>query len=572
MNDSTAVHTVTALKRWSCMEKQLPSIERIRNIHVYDFDNTLFASPLPNRQLWNSSTIGSLQAQEFLHNGGWWHNPHILAATGQGVEAEERQAWKGYWNEKIVELCDLSAADEDTLTIMLTGRGEDKFAELLTRMVTAKKLDFDMLCLKPAVGPSGEMFASTLAYKQALLRDIVYTYRNAVEIRIYEDRPKHTKAFRDFFTDFNRSLSSSHTVSPVPRNPIRCEVIQVTEQEASMDPVAEAACVQEMINTHNAAILAGSAPANCIPYKLKRTVFFTGYMLTPPDIETMKRKYAKLPPNVPEHEVRFLANNILISPRPAPHYIMDKIGGLGAKVRWRVTGTGTFQNRVWAARVTPIDPNVRVVTENSPAYIVIATRREAKPIEATKISHWNTLPATEPGMEFETTVGEKVLLRIEEEFLDEDAYEASFAPSGKFGRKHPREEEFPPLGGARGDGGMRGGRQGFRGGWNGQGRDEGRGPNGGRGEGGWVAGRGGHSGAGSLAPRGGGGGGNRGGRGAGENGRRDRHFRDRDSGGGGRGGGQGGRGRGPRNQYRSLDDSVSQTQGAGYGDAGGMQY
>ena len=35
-----AVHTTTALKRWSCADKQLPAVERIKSIHIYDFDNT----------------------------------------------------------------------------------------------------------------------------------------------------------------------------------------------------------------------------------------------------------------------------------------------------------------------------------------------------------------------------------------------------------------------------------------------------------------------------------------------------------------------------------------------------
>lgn len=39
-NGKPAYHTVTALKRWSCDDKDLPSANEIRAIHVYDFDNT----------------------------------------------------------------------------------------------------------------------------------------------------------------------------------------------------------------------------------------------------------------------------------------------------------------------------------------------------------------------------------------------------------------------------------------------------------------------------------------------------------------------------------------------------
>jgi hypothetical protein len=37
---SGPVRTVTALKRWSCSDSQLPPVDAIRAVHVYDFDNT----------------------------------------------------------------------------------------------------------------------------------------------------------------------------------------------------------------------------------------------------------------------------------------------------------------------------------------------------------------------------------------------------------------------------------------------------------------------------------------------------------------------------------------------------
>ena len=79
---------------------------------------------------------------------------------------------------------------KDALTILLTGRGELNFSDLIKRMVSSKKLDFDMICLKQKVGPVGQRFPSTMNYKQELLKEIMATYRDAEEIRIYEDRPK----------------------------------------------------------------------------------------------------------------------------------------------------------------------------------------------------------------------------------------------------------------------------------------------------------------------------------------------------------------------------------------------
>ncbi len=38
-------HTVTAMARWSILNKQLPAVEKIKAIHIYDFDNTRKKDP-----------------------------------------------------------------------------------------------------------------------------------------------------------------------------------------------------------------------------------------------------------------------------------------------------------------------------------------------------------------------------------------------------------------------------------------------------------------------------------------------------------------------------------------------
>ena len=82
----------------------------------------------------------------------------------------------------------LSMAQNDALTVLLTGRGEKNFADLISRMVASKKLDFDLICLKPRAGPTNQQFRSTMIFKQTLLKDLIHTYKDADEIRVYEDR------------------------------------------------------------------------------------------------------------------------------------------------------------------------------------------------------------------------------------------------------------------------------------------------------------------------------------------------------------------------------------------------
>lgn len=40
MVGTATMNTTTALKRWSCVEKALPSPSETKYLHIYDFDNT----------------------------------------------------------------------------------------------------------------------------------------------------------------------------------------------------------------------------------------------------------------------------------------------------------------------------------------------------------------------------------------------------------------------------------------------------------------------------------------------------------------------------------------------------
>src|SRR5208282_5803933 len=126
-----------------------PIITRLPSLTLF----LVFNSPLPNPKLWNGPTIGFLQTQDTFANGGWWHDSRMLAATGEGVQKEEPRAWEGWWNEQIVQLIKLSVDQKDALSVLLTGRSEDGFSELIKRMIRSRGMDFDMIVLKPKAGP-----------------------------------------------------------------------------------------------------------------------------------------------------------------------------------------------------------------------------------------------------------------------------------------------------------------------------------------------------------------------------------------------------------------------------------
>lgn len=300
-------------------------------------------------------------------------------------------------------------------------------------MVRSKGLDFDMVGLKPAAGPSNQKFGSTMLFKQEFLTSLVETYKKAEEIRIYEDRPRHTKGFRDFFTDYNKRQNGigGHPT----RGPITAEVVQVADGSTVLDPVQEVAEVQRIINDHNAAATGARGRKRL---QIKKTVFYTGYLINETDSQRLLT-LAQLPPNMPESELKFHANNVLITPRPCNNSILEKVGGMGSKTTWEVTGTAVFENRIWAAQVRPVPETKKYYTENPVPIVVLALRKGAKPIDAGKIQNWQPVPK-EKQIKFDSIVGEKVILRIEDEDPQEGEYESLF-PNKSFKRKHAQDDE-----------------------------------------------------------------------------------------------------------------------------------
>ncbi|KAL4926892.1 rRNA 2'-O-methyltransferase fibrillarin-like protein [Aspergillus undulatus] len=560
--DQTTSRTITGLRRWSIINRDLPreafwvssfhrqtlcanhlsailAASQPKAIHVYDFDNTLFLSPLPNPQLWNGPSIGFLQAYESFANGGWWHDSNLLAATGDGLEKEEPRAWKGWWNERIVQLVELSMKQKDAVTVLLTGRGEANFSDIIKRIVESRNLEFDLICLKPEVGPNGQRFPSTMDFKQNFLSDIIFTYDQAEEIRVYEDRPKHVKGFRDFFEALNRNFQSSDV--PGSRRPITAEVIQVYEGSKYLSPVIEAAEVQRMINSHNVATRNPALNPTKSPYGrlgIKRTTYFTGYLIPNSDSERLiKQLLSPLLPHglADSNDLKYMANSILIAPRPASRQILDKVGGIGKKLNWVVTGTGVFENRAWAARLQPVPNTERYHTENRVPYVVLAIRKGARPIDASKIHNWHPVPH-DKALNIESVVGEKVVLRIEEDGQGDS--EAQFMNRSSK-RRHQQERDddilYPDQSNPDGPQGRQHNYHQRGGGNNRHAHDDGH-------------------------RRGGGGGGYRGrGRGGGARGRGNYAGSHR---GGGRGRGRG-RDAGPPG-YRSLDDHSAHEGGGGY--------
>lgn len=224
------------------------------------------------------------------------------------------------------------------------------------------------------------------------------------------------QAFRDFFEEMNTHFQSSQ--APPTRKPINAEVIQVTEEVAYLDPVTETAEIQRMINSHNLAChnpsLGRNRPSSG-PMRIRKTVIYTGYLISQRDSARIINETLNpiLPNGLAEsNDLKYMANNILIAPRPASKSVMDQAGGMGRKLRWQITGTGVYANRVFAARVEPVPRGEKYHSENPIPLIVLAVRKGARPVEASKIQNWQPVPPN-MALTFDTVIGEKAILRID---------------------------------------------------------------------------------------------------------------------------------------------------------------
>lgn len=395
------------IETWAIPEStgqlEAPGPDKIRNIHIYDFDNTLFRTPLPNPELLSTSAIGVLESLNGLHGGGWWADSRFLLGTGNGYEEEKKVAWKGWWNERVVELAKMSWEDPDSLCILLSGRKSASFADCISSVVEAKGLKFNALILRREdKSGAGE---STLQFKNKIIVDLLKYYDQANSITIYEDRPKQANGFR-------RTLKH---LSSVIRPELIYEVVEVYEPQTYLDPVVERDLIEDALKAHNEASSKGLLHKNTrnARVELVSDVVYSGYILDKINTrDLLKLLYdSELiePPNVPptSNAVKFDGEAIVTNSKGK--LPSNMANDLGKRVSWKVTHIGQHDSKIWAVQVAPVDENQQVITERKIPVIILAIKRKTNPNEVVQISEWTPLPNP---ITINSTVGEKTILKM----------------------------------------------------------------------------------------------------------------------------------------------------------------
>lgn len=183
------------------------SRRRPTKLDIFDFDSTLFLSPLLSPTIWHPALVNAVTTENLL-GPGWWRDIRSLEL---GSKADlEKTAWNGYWNEDIVERARKSLGDPDSLTVVLTGRRYHPFHRIIPDMLSAKQLNFDMVCLRPdpeladmpdihhRYNTQPSVFKSTMDFKNAFILHMLNVVPSLKTINMWDDRLPHVKKFQAF--------------------------------------------------------------------------------------------------------------------------------------------------------------------------------------------------------------------------------------------------------------------------------------------------------------------------------------------------------------------------------------
>jgi hypothetical protein len=226
----------------------------LRILNIFDFDGTLFRSPAPNPQIWDSSLIGKIKSAIDQSGLGWFQD--VVTLSPPYVPEHPTDEW--YVSDIKQQVLD-SMNDPACVTVLLTGRSV-KYLEIIKNLIAPAGLVFDEMGLKP--GPE----VTTMDFKVQFIATMVTKYQ-PFRLCLWEDRPQHAEKFR---------------VTLKQRFPyIDSQVIMVDSAETYL-PVEKEIEIIEVLTKNS---------GNAIHYK--ENVVFTGVMI---DEESCSLLKAEFPP------------------------------------------------------------------------------------------------------------------------------------------------------------------------------------------------------------------------------------------------------------------------------------
>ncbi|OMJ20624.1 hypothetical protein AYI69_g6135 [Smittium culicis] len=229
----------------------------IKRLSVIDFDNTLFCSPLPNSDIWDSRSIGLLKGDL-----GWFLDSRTLQKPYLSNS-------KKRWVKDIEKVSTEEFNRTDTLCILLTGRSDYIYHDIIRDLLSKRNISFDMVILKEnpnikwnpnnfisnkldyyeltARNKALGIFASkasnpiTFDYKMDVIADILDAFPSLDSIYMWDDRLNHCSKMQTFLE--NKYVSNNRIKE--------AKVYKVDQNTIYMDLDYEKKLVNYLVNDHN---------------------------------------------------------------------------------------------------------------------------------------------------------------------------------------------------------------------------------------------------------------------------------------------------------------------------------
>jgi tRNA nucleotidyltransferase/poly(A) polymerase len=136
-------------------------------LHVYDFDGTLFRSPEP--------PVDDMP--------DWWH--HLTSLSEPCVPKEPGSSW---WDAGVVKDAKQSIADSNVHTVLLTGRSDQEFHQRVPEILRSAGLVFDQVGLNPGM--------ATPKFKAQEVDRILSGLPSIAQVKVWDDDPKNHVAIK----------------------------------------------------------------------------------------------------------------------------------------------------------------------------------------------------------------------------------------------------------------------------------------------------------------------------------------------------------------------------------------
>jgi len=184
-------------------------------LHIYDFDGTLFRSP-QSPAVWD---------------GDWWSDPASL--TPPCVPSDPGQEW---WISSTVDSAKKSISNPNVWAIMMTGRkevvgkkGKEKptaFRYRVPDLLQQAGLNFDEVHLSTV--------KNTMAGKLKTAIGYLNKYPTIKKVKIWDDRPSHLQHFKRIFEKMGKKVEIT-TVNTSAMKPL-CDEYSFSKVEAKKKP------------------------------------------------------------------------------------------------------------------------------------------------------------------------------------------------------------------------------------------------------------------------------------------------------------------------------------------------